>query len=145
LHKQATPLDDVQNGDTLTYTLTFSGSGQTVCLWDPLPSNVRYVTGSLTNTIGSISGTLALPAAVYSPTVHAILWQGTLPTDTVEVIRFQVTPGITGTGSLSLSLPIVNTAWLTVTAGVESGRSISDKVIVNAYRTYLPLILRQSW
>jgi hypothetical protein len=141
LRKQATPTDGLRNNDTLTYTLTLFGPDLSVRLWDPLPPSVRYVSGSITDTIGSISGTLALPAAVYSPTAHAILWEGTLLTDTVDVIRFQVTPGITGTGSLSLSLPIVNTAWLTAT---ESGRSVSATVIVNGWRLYLPLTLRDN-
>jgi hypothetical protein len=140
LRKQATPEDGLRNNDILTYTLTISGPGLNVRLWDPLPPLVHYVPGSITDTIGHISGTLVLPAAVYSPTAHAVLWEGTLPTDTVEVIRFQVTPGITGTGSLSLSLPIVNTAWLTDT---ESGWSVSATVIVNGYYLNLPLILRQ--
>jgi uncharacterized repeat protein (TIGR01451 family) len=138
LYKQATPSDGLRNNDTLTYTLTISGPGLNVRLWDPLPPSVRYVPGSITDTIGVVSGTLKLPAAVYSPTAHAVLWQGMLPTDTVEVIRFQVTRGITGTGSLSLSLPIVNTAWLTNT---DSGWSVSDTVIVNGYRRYLPLVM----
>ncbi len=130
LDKQATPGNGLHNNDILTYTLTLYGPGLSVRLWDPLPPNARYVSGS-------ISGTLALPAAVYSPTVHAVMWEGRLPTDTVEVISFQVTPGITGTASLAL--PIVNTAWLTAT---ESGRSVSDTVIVNGYYLYLPLTLR---
>jgi hypothetical protein len=54
-------------------------------------------------------------------------------------VRFQVTPGVTGTGSLSLSLPIVNTAWLTDT---HSGWSISATTIVNGRRVYLPLMMR---
>ena len=129
LDKQATPRDDLRNNDALTYTLTLYGPDLHVRLWDPLPPSVRYV-----------SGTLASPA-VYSPTAHAILWQGTLPTDTAKVISFQVTPGISGTGSLSTSLPIVNTAWLTAT---ESGRSVSATVIVNGYYLYLPLMVRES-
>ncbi len=141
LDKQATPSDDLRNDDTLTYTLTLYGPGLHVRLRDSLPPSVRYVPGSITDTIGSVSGTLVLPAAVYSPTAHAILWEGTLPTDTVEVIRFQVTPGITGTGSLSLSLPIINTAWLTAT---ESGRSVSSRVVVNGWHIYLPLVMRSS-
>jgi uncharacterized repeat protein (TIGR01451 family) len=141
LGKRAAPGDGLYNNDTLTYTLILSGPGLNVCLWDPLPPSVRYISGSITDTIASISGTVALPAAVYSPTAHAVLWKGTLPTDTVEVIRFQVTPGITGTGSLSLSLPIVNTAWLTAT---ESGRSVSATVIVNGWHLYLPLMLRDN-
>ncbi len=59
------------------------------------------------------------------------------------VIRFQVTPGISGTEPLSLSQPIVNTARLAVTAGVESGRSVSAVVIVNGRHIYLPVVLRQ--
>ncbi len=130
LHKQATPDDSLRNNKSLTYTLTLFGPGLHVRLWDPLPDAVHYVTNSIT-------GSLALPA-VYSPTAHAGTWQGTLPTDTVQVIRFQVTTGITGTAG-SLALPIVNTAWLTDT---ENGRVISDMVIVNGKRVYLPLALR---
>lgn len=124
LEKQATPLDGLHNNETLIYTLILSGSGLGVQLWDPLPANVNYVDGSLT------------PPAVYSPTARAVTWQGTLPTDTVQTITFQVTPGITGTGSLSLSLPIVNTAWVTDT---DYGRTTSATVIVNGRRAYLPV------
>jgi hypothetical protein len=125
LTKQAAPADGLRNNETLTYTLTLSAPGLSVLLWDSIPANVHYITGSVT------------PPAVYSPTVRAVVWQGTLPTDTVQVIRFQATPGITGTEALSLSLPIVNTAWVTDT---ESGRSVSATVIVNGWRFYLPLI-----
>ena len=136
LDKQATPKDGLHNDDTLTYTLTISGSGQTVRLWDPLAASVYYITDSITSTL--------TPAAVYSPSVGAVLWEGTLPTDTVQEVRFRVTPGISGTEPLSLSQSIVNTAWLTVTAGTESGRSVSATVIVNGWRVYLPVVLRHS-
>jgi hypothetical protein len=79
------------------------------------------------------------PTASYSPTLRAVVWEGTLPTDTVPTIRFQVTPGITGTGSLLLATPITNTARLTDT---EHGRSRRATVIVNGRRVYLPLIVR---
>jgi hypothetical protein len=134
LGKYATPRDGLRNNDTLTYTLTISGAGQTIRLWDPLPAGIHYITGSITSTL--------TPPAVYSPTAKAVVWEGTLSTNTVQVVRFQVTPGITGTEALSLSLPIINTAWLTVTAGAESDRSISATVIVNGWRVYLPLALR---
>jgi uncharacterized repeat protein (TIGR01451 family) len=133
LDKRATPRDGLRNNDTLTYTLTLSGPGLSVRLWDALPAAVNYVSDSITGTV--------TPPAIYSPTVRAAVWQGTLPTGTVEIIRFQVTPGITGTGSLSLALPIVNTAWLTDTV---YGRSVSSTVIVNGWRVYLPLVIRQS-
>jgi hypothetical protein len=131
LDKGATPVDGLRNNATLTYTLTLSGPGLSVRLRDSLPAAVRYISASITSTV--------TPAAVYSSTVNAVVWQGTLPTDTAQVIRFQVTPGVTGTGSLDLALPIVNTAWLTDT---ENGRSVSATVIVNGHRLCLPLAAR---
>jgi hypothetical protein len=133
LDKQATPSNGLRNNEPLTYTLTLSGPGLHVHLWDPLPPFVRYVSDSITGTV--------TPTAVYSPTVHAVIWQDTLPTDTVQTVRFQVTPGITGTGSLLLAPPLVNTAWLTET---QRGRSVSATAIVNGWRVYVPLILRQT-
>jgi hypothetical protein len=102
-------------------------------LWDPLPAPVRYVSGSLTGTVD--------PPAVYSPTARAIVWGGTLPTSTAWTIRFQVTPGLTGTGSLELAPPVVNTAWLTDT---HSGLGVSARALVNGRRTHLPLVLKQA-
>jgi hypothetical protein len=130
LDKQATPQDGLRNADVLTYTLTISGPDMSVRLWDPLPTNVIYVTGSLTSTI--------TPAPVYSPTAHAITWEGTLPAEGTVVIHFQVTPDTTG-APLDPAPSIVNTAWLT---DVVYDRSISSTCIVNPKRTYLPLIAR---
>ncbi len=132
LNKQATPSDSLYNNETLVYTLTLSGDNLDARLWDPLPSTARYVSGSITSTL--------TPPAVYSPTIRAIVWQGVLPLHTTQVVRFQVTQGITGSASLSLSLPIVNTAWLTDT---ESGDSVSATVVVNGWRVYLPLTVRK--
>jgi hypothetical protein len=127
LSKQSTPGNGLRNNGTLTYTLSLSGPSLNVRLWDPLPDNVQYITSSLT------------PPAVYSPTARAIVWQGTLPNDGAQVFSFQVTPGVTGTGSLLLSPPIVNTAWLTDT---ENDRSVSATVVVNGRLLYLPFIVR---
>ncbi|MFL7794391.1 MAG: hypothetical protein AB8I69_19775, partial [Anaerolineae bacterium] len=129
LDKQATPQDGLRNADVLTYTLTISGPGLSVRLRDPLPTNVTYVTGSLTSTL--------TPAPVYSPTAHAITWEGTLPDGTV-MIQFQVTPVTAGAPS-DLAPPIVNTAWL---SDVASSRNISSTCIVNPKRVYLPLVAR---
>jgi hypothetical protein len=131
LEKQASPSSGLRNEDALTYTLTLSGPGLPVQLWDPLPEVVQYITGGVTGTVD--------PPAVYSPTVHAVTWAGTLPTDAVTTIHFQVTPHITGSVPLSLTPPIVNTAWLT---DAQYGRNISATVIVNARRVYLPLVQR---
>jgi hypothetical protein len=131
LDKRATPERGLRGNDTLTYTLTFSGPGLSARLWDPLPPSLHYVPGSLGGTV--------TPAAIYSPTAHAITWQGTLPTDTASLLRFQVTPGVSGTGSLSLLLPIANTAWLT---DMQNGRGVSATAIVNGQRIYLPCVVR---
>jgi hypothetical protein len=131
LYKRAVPSDNVRNNEALTYTLTLSGPGLSVRLWDPLPPNARYVSGSLTGTVA--------PPAVYSPTVKAVIWQGVLPTDSAQLVSFKVTPGITGTAVLSLSLPIVNTAWL---FDIGSNRSAVATAIVNSWRAYLPLMTR---
>lgn len=129
LNKRAAPDQGLQNNATLTYTLTLSGPDLAVRLRDPLPAQVRYISGTLTGTL--------VPAAVYSPNVRAIVWQGTLPTDSVPTVRFQVARGITGTGSLDLAPAIINTAWLT---DIENTRAVSATVIVNARHVYLPLI-----
>jgi hypothetical protein len=68
-----------------------------------------------------------------------IVWQGTLPTDTVQVVRFQVTPAISASGTLSLSPVIMNTAWLTDTV---YGRGVSATTIVNGWHVYLSLMMR---
>jgi hypothetical protein len=129
LTKTATPVDDLTIDDTLTFTLALSGAGRTVALWDPLPMNVDYVPGSGTSRIP--------PAVVYSPTARAITWQGVV-SDSGQIIRFQVKPReFVGTGSLSL--PIVNTAWVTDTT---YGRSALSTVIVNGWHVYLPLVTR---
>ena len=129
--KQAAPNDGLRIGDTLTYTLTLSGPGQPALLWDPLPDNVNYVAGSITSTLS--------PTAVYSPDAKAVVWQGTLPTYTVQV-SFSVTPTVGSLPPLSLSPPIANTAWLTDT---EFSTADSASVVVNGLRLYLPLATRQ--
>jgi hypothetical protein len=131
LDKQATPDNGLRNGDVLTYSLTLHGPGLNARLRDPLSPLVHYISNSITSAV--------TPTATYSPTAHAVIWEGVLPTNTVGAIRFQVTPGITGAGALSLALPIINTAWLTDT---ESGWSVSATAIVNGWRIYTPLILR---
>lgn len=133
LEKQATPGTGLRYAEALTYTLIVSGSGLPAHLWDPLPEAVQYISESITGTVE--------PLPVYSPTVHAVLWAGVLPTDTVMTASFQVTPSVTGTLPLSPSPPIVNTAWLTDT---KYGRGVSTTVIVNAERAHLPLLLRHA-
>jgi len=125
LRKEAAPLDGLHNNQTLTYTLTISGPGLSVALRDPLPTGIQIITDSVT------------PPAVYSPAIRTVLWKGTLPTDTTQIIYFQVTPALSDT---ALSPPILNTVWLTDTTYT---RLISSSTIVNGWRFNLPLVMRK--
>jgi uncharacterized repeat protein (TIGR01451 family) len=129
LVKEADPPDGLHNNDTLTFTLTLSGAGLNVELWDPLPESVNYVEDSVTE-----------PAS-YDLQARAITWQGTLPSDSPLTVRFQVTPTISGTGVLSLAEAIINTAWMTDT---DNDRTVVARVSVNAHRIYLPLLTRRA-
>lgn len=53
------------------------------------------------------------------------------------IVMLTFAQGVSGTGLLSLRLPIVNTAWLTNT---ESGAGVWATAIVNGQRMYLPSI-----
>ena len=125
ISQQATPGTGLRISDTLTYTQTLSGPAVSVQFWNPLPHNVDYVSGSVT------------APAVYSPTGRAIVWQGTLPSDTAQIFRFQVVPAISGTAILPPV--IVNTAWLTDT---HYGRTTFVNTIANGQRMYAPLVMR---
>jgi hypothetical protein len=54
-------------------------------------------------------------------------------------VQFRVTPASTGTGSLALAEPIVNTAWLTDT---ERKTGIWTAHIANGRTLHLPVIAR---
>jgi hypothetical protein len=128
LNKQASPGGHVRNGDTLTYTLTLFGPDREISLLDPLPDNVNYVSDSLNYTV---------PTAVYSPTLNAVLWQGIMPTDTIQVVSFQVTVDVPGLASLELAPSIYNTAVMT---DVARGLSLSSTAVVNKF-VYLPVVV----
>ncbi len=125
LEKSASSIVGVPVGAELTYTLTLTGPGVSVNLLDPLPPNVEYITGTLTY------------PAVYSPTIHAILWQGTL-SDTSQTFEFKVVPTVGLIGDPDLSIPIVNSAWLTDTV---YPRAAFEMIIVNGWHQYLPVVL----
>jgi uncharacterized repeat protein (TIGR01451 family) len=60
-------------GDTLTYTIRIENGSQisdTFTMVDPLPATISYLTGSLTQTLGTAS---------YAPQNNTIYWTGTLP------------------------------------------------------------------
>jgi hypothetical protein len=67
------------------------------------------------------------------------VWQGTLPIDVAQTIRFCTTPAISGTGIHASLPPIVNTAWMTQ---AQSGVVVSATAIANGHRVWLLHVLR---
>ena len=130
VNKQIMSTGDVHNNSILTFTLSLAGTGYDASLFDPLPSTIQYIPGSITTTL--------TPTPIYSDSIGTILWHGTLPTYTLSSISFQVVAGITGTGALSVPVPIVNIAWLTDTA---TGLSISSTATTRIKP--LPLLLEK--
>jgi len=124
LNQHVEPALEVRANEVITYSFVLNGAGLEAEFSDPLPPTLTYVAGSVT------------PPAVYSPTLHAILWQGTLPTTTVQTIQFQATANISDT---TPSAVIYNTAWLT---DQGTAQSVSASSMVNGYRMYLPLVNR---
>ncbi len=120
LSLRVTPIN-AATGSPVTYTLTLEGAGVTVELRAPLPAGMRYITGSVT------------APAVYSPTLNAVLWSGTIPADAGKLtFRYQARLEETNT------LPIVATAWLTDTYG----RSETSTAILNGRHLFLPAVVR---
>ncbi len=122
LDTAVSPIAEVQADDIMTYTLTFSAPELNVQFWNPLPDTMTYITGTLTT------------PAVYSPTAHAISWQGTLLANEDMTFQFQATSALSGT---ELIPPLVNTTWLTETT---TGEGISRTQIVNGKLRWLPII-----
>jgi uncharacterized repeat protein (TIGR01451 family) len=118
LSLQAEPLDGLQVGDTVTFTLSLGSPGLTVTLTDMLPPGLTCVPGSLGGTV--------TPAPTYDPTTQTIEWQGMLPES--AAITFQTTVARQGA--------LVNMATLTDSS---YSRTVSATVILNAWRVYLPL------
>jgi hypothetical protein len=111
-------------GQMVTYTLGLLGNGQALTLTDSLPAGLS-APGPITATSGS---------ADYDPGQHRITWTGSPGTGLPVTVGFPVTVEIAGPHALS------NTATL-----VDAGGSVSTAaatIIVDAWRTYLPIVTR---
>lgn len=112
--------------DTLTYTLTLYGSGQSMTLTDPIPPGTSYVSGSAGVTPNT--GTL-------TPTSSQITWVGTLAEGESVEITFQV--------QVEMTMPtaIENVAQLELDGGSES-YDLTATFIANGFKTYLPIVMK---
>lgn len=119
LNKEAMPTCVVQ-GQTIAYTLTWSGTGQALDLEDQLPSGLSAPSSLFAST----------GQAIYDPVLHEITWSGS-PANGEEVI-------LTYTASAENAGPqtLRNTATLTWPDGGSSTSSAT--VLVDYYRQYLP-------
>jgi hypothetical protein len=125
LQKTVTPSFGHQ-GDPVTYTLDFVGTGSTLALTDTLPSGV--------NSPGNweLEGTSVLP--VYDGDQHRLTWSDSPALGQAVVIRYTVS--VTTDGHQVL----VNTAELSAADGEPS--TTTATVIANPYLAYLPAISR---
>jgi uncharacterized repeat protein (TIGR01451 family) len=125
ISKAVSPAQNVQYGQTITYTLVISGDGHTAQLADPLPAGLTYVAGSLS----AVS-----PPAVYVSASRTISWTGTIPSNGLS-LTFRAQP----TGGTGLAPVLNNTATLTDTA---TGRAEWASALLNGYAVFVPTVLR---
>jgi hypothetical protein len=123
LNKQVWPTS-VSNGDIVTYTLTWLGSGQLLTTTDTLPNGL-----SAPGPISASSGD-----AIYDPVERQVVWTGMPPAGQAVTVTFPVTVQVDG------PLALRNTA--TLTANDTHMSSDTALVIVDGYSTYLPLIMK---
>lgn len=109
-------------GETVSYTIVLSNSGQTTAtttLVDDIPAYTTYVSGSLTATAG---------AAVYSATLDAVLWDGDVPLGSPVSIDFAVTVSPTAPGGTL----ITNTAVFSHDASLYERSAVATVLPFNA-------------
>ena len=126
LEKTASPSSGEQ-GDPITYTLRFLGTGTTLSLTDTLPSGISF-TGLL-----PYDGPGSDP--IYDPGQHRLTWSGAPGLGQEVTIRYAASIDVGSTQEL------VNVARLTEAGGSSS--MDQAVVIANPRRVHLPVITKQ--
>jgi hypothetical protein len=114
-------------GETITFTITFAGTGEPLTVTDELPTQLGYLASH-----ASCPGTFDL---TYETNEHQVVYYGTAPVGSTCAIEIgvQVNAG--------------HTLVVTNTAIIDSGTAaygVSTAVILNGRRLYLPVIIRES-
>ncbi len=121
-----------QTGDVLTYTILLRNTGrpftETVALTDTVPAGLAYVPGSLTATLGT-------PNASAAPVLR---WTGVLSATRAVTITYRVTVTVPAGTARAIS----NT--VTIAAPPLAPLTRTAIIIVNGYKVFLPVVLRQS-
>jgi uncharacterized repeat protein (TIGR01451 family) len=124
-HKEVTPAV-AQYGDTLTYTLALVGSGQPMTVTDSIPDGTNYV---------AYGANVSLDVGELTTSPSQITWAGTV----TEAFPFQVTFQV----RVETRLP--RAIWNVAGLQLEGDTNVYDLralAIANAYKFYLPLVLR---
>jgi len=116
-----------EQGDPITYTLRFLGTGRTLSLTDTLSSSVG------TPILLSYHGPSGDPA--YDPGHHRLTWSGAPALGEEVTIRYAVSI-LAGTPQALLNVAEVTEAG----GGTSTDQAL---VIANPHRAHLPLIFRQ--
>jgi hypothetical protein len=123
LNKQVWPMD-VTNGDAVTYTLSWLGTGQVLTMTDTLPNGLSNP-GPIIASSGS---------ANYNPGARQVVWTGLPSAGQAVTVTFLATVQIGG------PLALRNIAVLTADGGDAS--SDTATILINGHRAYLPLVTK---
>jgi uncharacterized repeat protein (TIGR01451 family) len=119
------------NGDTITYTITIQNLNApltaTVTMTDVIPTGLSYLPGTLTATSGLVTDTNA-------PNLE---WSGVLTPTPIVTVTYAVTVST----EITTPLVISNTAQIAASGSLTTTTS---KIIVNGYKLYLPIMLKDS-
>jgi hypothetical protein len=122
--KQAWPVTP-NSGEVIIYTMVMIGSGRPLTLTDTLPDGLSDPS-SVRATVGS---------ADYNATQRRVEWSGAPTVGQPVTVTFSTTAQISG------PVALINTATLTDSViGTSTDRAV---VIVDAPRTYLPLVMKE--
>jgi hypothetical protein len=123
LNKQVWPVT-VTNGDIVTYTLSWLGTGQPMTMTDTLPNGLSDP-GPISHSSGQAS---------HDPVARQVVWTGTPTVGQAVTVTFPVTVQVDG------PLALRNTAILT--ASNEYVSSATASTIVDGHSLYLPLVIK---
>jgi hypothetical protein len=123
VNKQVWPTS-VTNGDIVTYSLTWLGTGQPLTTTDTLPNGL-----SAPGPISASSGNTD-----YDPVTQQVIWTGTPPAGQAVTVTFHVTVQIDG--------PLALRNTVTLAANGMHMSSDTALIIVDGYPIHLPLIMK---